>query len=127
MIKTTFFVAAALLLFMTLAQAVPTHYLAWDYGTVPDGVTLTGFQVRRCETLACGTPCALVDLPTGFVSAAARTFDDTDVFAARSYNYDAQAVGLMGGTVVRSIGSNLVCRRVPRPGPHSVGGGKILR
>lgn len=109
------------------ATALPRNPIAWDYGALPGNMTLTGFQVRRCVTTACGTACTLADLSGGSVVAAVRAYTDTAVVAATSYVYDVQAVGTVEGVAARSEGATPVCRRIPRPGPHRVGGGKVVR
>lgn len=109
------------------ATALPRNPIAWDYGALPGNMTLTGFQVRRCVTTACGTTCTLADLSGGTVGAGVRTYTDTAVVAATSYVYDVQAIGTVDGNATRSVGATAVCRRIPRPGPHRVGGGKVVR
>lgn len=109
------------------ATALPRNPIAWDYGSIPGNMTLTGFQVQRCVTTSCGTACTLTDLVGGTVGAAVRTYTDTAVTAATSYLYDVQAIGTVDGNATRSTGTTPVCRRIPRPGPHTVGGGKIVR
>lgn len=108
------------------ATALPRNPMAWDYGALASNMTLTGFQVRRCTTSACGTTCVLADLAGGAVGAAIRTYTDTAVVAATSYVYDVQAVGTVNGTATRSTGTAPICRRVPRPGPHKTTGGKVV-